>query len=140
MIIIDTNVISELARFPADPRVLAWAGSIETTQFWTTAITEAEIKYGLARLPAGRRRDDLTQASMHVLNVILSGRILPFDRRATDAYGAFLAQRVRDGRTIDIADAMIAAIARANGASLLATRNLHHFHGCGVPLFDPWSA
>lgn len=140
MIILDTNVVSDLMRSAPDPAVLRWTSTVPISQLAITAITEAELRFGLARLAEGRRRDSLAGAIEQMLNGLLSGRIVPFDRKATGHYGAFMATRIRRGMKTGVADAMIAASAHAHGASLIATHDLSHFEGCGIPLIDPWTA
>jgi toxin FitB len=140
LIILDTNVVSELMRAAADPGVLRWTGLVPTSELSITVVTEAELRYGLARLPAGKRRDALARAIDQMLSGLLGSRVLAFDRDATSHYGAFMAARMTGGAKTGVADAMIAAIARARGARLIATRDMSHFAGCGVPLVDPWTA
>jgi len=139
VIIFDTNVVSELLRTAADPKVMAWASRIPRETIVTTAITEAELRFGVAKLPLGRRRTLLGQQVDEVLEATFAGRILPFDRQAAAEYATFAAARQTAGRPVPTNDAMIAAIARAHGATAIATRNLRDFDGCGVPLMDPWS-
>lgn len=140
MIVLDTNVVSELMRLAADPAVLRWTGTVQISDLAITVVTEAELRFGLARLPAGKRRDGLAGAIEQMLQGLLGGRLLVFDRDATGHYGAFMAARVGRGMKTGVADAMITAIARARGAKLIATRNTAHFDGCGVPLVNPWTA
>lgn len=140
MIVLDTNMLSELARPDPDASVLAWVATQRRAELCTTAISEAELAYGLALLPKGRRRDALAQATARLLGEGLGGRVLPFDRAAAAAYGEFAAKRRAAGRSVAAADAQIAATARARGASLLATRDVGGFQGCGVRLVNPWGA
>lgn len=140
MIVLDTNVLSELIRPEPDPRVSAWVAAQRRAELCTTAISEAELAYGLALLPEGRRREALTQAVARLLGEGLGGRVLPFDRAAAVAYGAFAATRRTAGRPVATADAQIAAIAAARGAALLATRDTHGFKGCRTRLVNPWEA
>lgn len=138
MIVLDTNVLSELARPDPDAVVLAWVAAQRRAELCTTAISEAELAYGLALLPRGRRRDALAQATARLLGEGLGGRVLPFDRTAAAAYGEFAAERRAAGKPVAAADAQIAATARARGAALLATRDVGGFQGCGVRLVNPW--
>lgn len=138
MIVLDTNVLSELAKPDPDPVVMAWVSHQRRTELCTTAVSEAELIYGLALLPKGRRRDLLTSAVARLFGEGLGGRVLPFDRAAAAAYGAFAAARRAAGRPVATADAQIAAVARARGAALIATRDTGGFEGCGVPLANPW--
>ncbi len=138
MIILDTNVLSELMRLAADRRVLAWVSAQAAASLFTTALSEAEIRYGVAVLPAGRRRKALDEA-VAGLFADFGDRVLPFDSAAAQAYAAIAADRRKAGRPISFADAQIAAIARALGARL-ATRNTPDFDGCGIHVIDPWKA
>lgn len=115
-----------------------WLVGQRWTELCTTAITEAELAYGIALLPAGRRRDALALAVARLLREGLGGRVLAFDRAAAAAYGAFAARRRASGRPVATADGQIAAIARAHGAALIATRDVGGFGGCGVAVIDPW--
>lgn len=139
MIILDTNVVSELIRASPDPGVRAWVNSIPSTQIATTAITAAELYYEVARLPAGQRRQQLAVAVSALLNDALRGRIAPFDERAARRYAEVITGRERAGRPIEVPDAQIAAICRELGA-VLATRNIKDFEDTGVELIDPWRA
>ena len=139
MIILDTNVISELIRGTPDPGVRAWANSLPSTQIATTAITAAELYYGVARLPAGQRRQQLAVAVSAMLNDALRGRVVAFDERAARRYADVVTGRAHAGRPIEVPDAQIAAICRELGA-VLATRNIKDFTETGVELVDPWQA
>lgn len=137
MVLLDTNVISELVRQAPDPAVLAYVRSLAPDAIFTAAVCEAEIRYGLARLPAGRRRDDLTARSNVLVADGFQDRVLPFDSACAALYGEIRASREAAGRPIEVEDAMIAATTRAYGAAL-ATRNGGDFIGCGTTLIDPW--
>lgn len=139
MIVLDTNVLSELMRSRPDSRVVDYADHLNLDDTYLTAITVAEIRYGLARLPAGRRRSDLTTRANELFTRVFGGRILGFDHDATDAYAEICATRGAAGRPISTADAMIAAICHRQGATL-ATRNGRDFELTGVAVIDPWSA
>lgn len=139
MILLDTNVISELIRPAPTAAVTACLLRQDPAALFTTAICEAELRYGLARLPAGRRRDDLTARVADFLAAGFKGQILPFDSICAAHYGDLRASREATGRPITVEDAMIAAIARAHGAAL-ATRNGRDFADCGIAVIDPWEA
>ncbi|MGH3170792.1 MAG: type II toxin-antitoxin system VapC family toxin [Trebonia sp.] len=139
MIILDTNVIFELVRATPDPDVRTWVNSRPSTQVATTVITAAELHYGVARLPAGRRRQQLAVAVSALLNDALRGRVMPFDERAGRRYADVVTGREHAGRPIGVADAQIAAICRELGA-VLATRNTKDFEETGIELIDPWQA
>lgn len=139
MIVLDTNVVSELMQERPDPAVLRWVAAQDGAELNTTAITIAEIGYGIARLPSGRRRDQLHAAATQVVGVDLASRIIAFDHDAAKQYGEIVATRERAGRPVGVPDAQIAAICRANGAPL-ATRDRADFEGTGIELVDPWTA
>ena len=138
MILLDTNVLSELARATPEPAVLAWAEAVPVANLCTTAITESELRYGVALLPAGRRQAVLAQAIDAVLARVVQGRVLPFDRAAAQIYATLAAERRRRGHSVDTADLQIQAIGRAHAVTAIATRNTVDFVDCGVPLIDPW--
>jgi predicted nucleic acid-binding protein len=137
VITLDTNVISELARQVPDPGVLSWLDSLDVAEVVTTAVTAAELRYGVARLPAGHRKRELTAVIRGILTEDFQGRVLPFDERASVWYAEIVADRERAGRPIGVADAQIAAICRDLGA-MLATRNTADFEETGIELINPW--
>ncbi|MBB2156603.1 type II toxin-antitoxin system VapC family toxin [Gluconacetobacter diazotrophicus] len=137
MIVLDTNVLSELMRAEPDPAVMAWMSRQPVPALFTTTVTQAEILYGLALLPEGRRRDTLLAAAHAMFEDIFPGRILPFDAEAARAYADIAAQRRREGDPISQFDAQIAAVARSRAATL-ATRNTRDFGRCGIALLNPW--
>jgi predicted nucleic acid-binding protein len=139
MILLDTNVLSELMRREPDPAALAWVDAQPQHQLHLSAVTRAEIELGIALLPEGRRKQDL-QAAARRMFAELSGRGLPFDERAASRYGELVAARVRAGRPISVEDAQIAATALA-GELVLATRNTGDFVGIeGLELVDPFAS
>jgi toxin FitB len=137
VIVLDTNVISELARQVPDSGVLYWLDSLEASEVATTAITAAELCYGVARLPGGRRKRELAVVIRGILAEDFHGRVLPFDERASVRYAEVVTGRQQIGRPIGVADAQIAAICRDLGATL-ATRNIPDFEETGIELVDPW--
>lgn len=137
MIVLDTNVISELARRVPDPGVLAWLDTLEVAEVATTAITAAELRYGVARLPDSHRKRELTVMIKGVLTEDFHGRVLPFDDRASARYADIVRGRQRIGRPISVQDAQIAAICRDLSATLV-TRNIPDFEETGVELINPW--
>ncbi len=139
MIVLDTNVISELMRAHPDARMLAWMERQAMAGLFTTALTQAEIFYGLALLPDSRRREALMAAARAMFDVDLAGRILPFDTDAASAYPEIAAGRRQGGQPISQIDGQIAAITRSRGARL-ATRNVRDFADCGITVIDPWTA
>jgi predicted nucleic acid-binding protein len=137
VIILDTNVISELARQVPDTGVLAWLDSLQISEVATTAVTAAELRYGVARLPDGHRKRELTVVIRGILAEDFYGRVLPFDERASIRYADVVTGREKIGRPIGVADAQIAAICRDSDA-ILATRNTADFEETGIELIDPW--
>lgn len=135
MIALDTNVVSELMRALPDPRVLAWVDAQEAETLCVTAVTVAEILYGIARLPAGKRRTQLEAAVAKTLEEDFT--FLPFDENAAVDYATIVASQDLRGRKVSMADAMIAATCLSAGA-MLATRNTKDFDTLGIELIDPW--
>ena len=139
MIILDTNVVSELMRpRPADP-VIRWVGAQPATSLYTTTITEAEILHGVMLLPKGKRRSALEAAAEAMFAEDFAGRILAFGTEAARAYARIAAARRRAGLPISGFDGQIAAIVAATGARL-ATRNVSDFEGCNLDVIDPWKS
>jgi predicted nucleic acid-binding protein len=137
MIVLDTNVISEITRLAPDSRVMDWYRKQDPADLATTATNEAEILAGLALLPQGRRKDGLIQASAAMLNNLGYG-IFPFDRDAAQIYPLIVLQRRAMRLATEVADGQIAAIARSRGASI-ATRNISDFEHASVQLINPWT-
>ncbi|MBC6416373.1 MAG: type II toxin-antitoxin system VapC family toxin [Rhodospirillales bacterium] len=138
MIVLDTTIVSELLRPAPEPKVEAWLAVQDGAEIYLTAIGEAELRYGVAILPEGRRRDKLAGALSAILRKDFEARILPFDSAAAEAYAVIAAGRRAAGRPISQFDCQIAAIGRAQGAAV-ATRNTRDFDGCGVKVIDPWA-
>ena len=139
MILLDTNILSELMRAAPEAAVEQWLADQPAASVFISAITEAELRYGVALMPPGKRRSALAAEIENMLGEDFSGRILPFDSPAAVAFAEIAAERRQTGRPISQADAQIAAIARSRGAAL-ATRNVPDFEGCGVEIVDPWGA
>ncbi len=137
MIVLDTNIVSELLRPAPGPQVEAWLAAQDGAIIYFTAVGEAELRHGVAILPAGRRRRTLAEVIEGMLEEDFHDRILPFDRAAARAYATIAAERRVAGRPISQFDCQIAAIARSRDAAV-ATRNRVDFEGCGVELIDPW--
>jgi predicted nucleic acid-binding protein len=137
MILLDTNVLSELMRSAPSSLVESWMGEQPAASLFISTITEAELRYGLALLPESRRRRHLAAQVEAMLATDFVGRILPFDSTAASEYARIAAARRFMGRPISQADAQIAAIAASRGAAL-ATRNVDDFVDCGVHIIDPW--
>ncbi len=136
MILLDTNVVSELMKSVPEPAVMAWIDAIQAATVFVSAVTRAEILYGIALVPDGRRRDRLRQAAHIAFETYFRGRILPFDSEAADAFAPLAAGRRHAGRPISLPDAQIA---RSRGAAL-ATRNAPDLEGCGISVINPWVA
>lgn len=139
MIVLDTNVVSEAIRTQPDPSVASWLASRPSSSLFITAITQAELLYGLELLADGKRRRGLTDAVQAILREGFRGRVLPFDGPAAEAYATIAAGRRARGKPISAFDAQIAAIARSRGAHV-ATRNVADFDDCGVEILDPWTS
>ena len=138
MILLDTNVISELMRPQPDERVARWMATHAATNLYTTSVTQAEILHGILLLPAGRRRQALEAAAGTMFDRDFHGRILGFNSEAAGPYARIAADRRRMGRPISHFDAQIAAIARVSNADV-ATRNVADYDGCGVRVVNPWT-
>jgi len=137
MIILDTNVLSELMRPKPSPRVSGWVAKQPPTELFTTSITEAEIFFGIELLTQGRRREGLLQAAEAMFAEDLGGRIFGFESDAARLFSTIAARRRALGRPISHADAQIAAITKLRQAKL-ATRNVTDFDDCGIDLVNPW--
>ena len=139
MIILDTNVVSELLLVLPNPLVLQWIEKQSPPALQTTAVTEAELRLGAAILPVGKRKTHLTKLIEDTLREDFPERMLPFDSAAAVLYAEICARRRSLGRPISQFDAQIAAICKARGATL-ATRNVADFADIGLKLINPWSA
>jgi len=135
LIVLDTNVISELARQEPSLPVLEWVDARDDVAI--TATTAAELLHGVARLPDGVRKSGLADAIREMLDGPLRDRVLPFDRAAASEYAEIVAAREAAGRPISIADAQIAAICRSRGTTL-GTRNVRDFESVGITVVNPW--
>lgn len=137
MLLLDTNVVSELMRPRPDARVLDWVAAQPMAEMAIAAVTVMEIRFGIALLPGGRRRTDLDASFRLLVAQGFAGRVLPFDHAVAETCADIRARRRRRGHPIATEDSMIAAIARVHGAQL-ATRDGSDFEGCGVTVIDPW--
>ena len=138
MIIVDTNVILEFTQPHTSEWVVKWLRHQEASELHTTTITEAELRVAYWLMPEGQRKADLARETEIMLK-LFGRRILPFDRAAAREFPSVVVQRRANGQDTKEADGLIAAIARAHGASV-ATRNAKDFTNCGVDVIDPWSA
>ena len=138
MIILDTNVLSELMRASPSAQVANWLGSMSQSTIFTTAVTKAEILYGLEPMPRGRKRELLQRAVTAMLTERFPNRVLPFGEDEAPIFAHLAATRRGLGRPIGQFDCQIASIARIHGASV-ATRDIRDFADCGLDLIDPWA-
>ena len=139
MIVLDTNVLSEVLRPVPEPAVLAWLTNQPRASLFTTTVTRGEILYGVRLLSDGKRRRGLWDAARKIFDEDFAGQVLSFDSDAADMYAEIAASRRTAGKPISQFDAMIVATARSRGASL-ATRNAKDFEDCGTDVVNPWVA
>lgn len=138
MIVLDTNVVSELARPAPSQAVIDWVDAQDSADLVITAVTAAEIRAGVSLLPSGRRQREIGQRMEAVITDTFAGHVLAFDVDSSPHYADILAIRTRAGRPIGGLDAQIAAVCAQHDATL-ATRNTADFDGIGVHLVDPWA-
>jgi predicted nucleic acid-binding protein len=136
VIILDTNVVFELMRQEPAPQVASWVRDRDRRELRTTVITLAEIRYGIARLPDGRRKQVLLAAADDIFSAFAE-QVLPVDSAAAEHYAVIASSRERAGKPMAGFDALIAAVCRSQGATL-ATRNVSDFDGIGIEIIDPW--
>ncbi|TAE34799.1 MAG: type II toxin-antitoxin system VapC family toxin [Alphaproteobacteria bacterium] len=139
MIILDTNVISELMRPLPDEKVTAWLGNRAKLHYGITTITIAEITRGIERLAIGKRQDDLRSRFAQFVNEAFHGRIYSFDEEAAQNYATIATNRERSGLHADPMDMLIAAIVKVHKATL-ATRNIKDFTECDITIMNPWNS
>lgn len=137
MILLDTNVVSEPLRHAPEVRVMQWIDAQPLETLYLSAITVAELRTGVALLPAGKRRSTLHERLERQVLPLFVGRVLPFDLACTQAYAEQMAQAQAAGRAIATADGYIAAIAAARGC-IVASRDTSPFEAAGVPVVNPW--
>ena len=139
MILLDTNVVSEVMKPPAlrSAKVHAWLRPYPTADVFTTAISLAEVLAGIAILPKGRRKLDLQRAADKIFATVFPQRVLPFDEAAASAFAELVTVRRRRGLTFDALDVQIAAIAKSRGMTI-ATRNVNDFEDSGIDIINPW--
>lgn len=138
MLVLDTSVLAELMRPVPAQGVVDWLDGQEADSLFITAITVAELRYGIARLPEGKRKAGLLELGTAIIREEFAGRILPFDEAAAICYADVVCERQSAGSPISMADAQIAAICRALPGFTLATRNVKDFQGIRLDLVDPW--
>jgi toxin FitB len=138
MILLDTNIISEIMKRTSSSKVMHWLDEQETTKLFISTISIAEISYGLNVLPNGNRRMQLMQAFHEAILASFKHRILSFDELAAHAYGKIMTKRKELGKVIGALDGQIAAIAYTQGF-VIATRNVKDFTECGVEIVNPFN-
>ena len=137
MILLDTNVVSELMRPIPHPAVAAYFRAQNLDELFLSAVCEGEIRYGIARLPTGRRRDDLAAAFRAFLDQGFRARVIAYDSACAAGYAAMRVARETVGRPVKIPDLQIAGTALAYRAAV-ATRNVADFEDCGIVVVNPW--
>lgn len=137
MIVLDTNVLSELLRPRPERKVVDWLVGQTRSMLFTTAVSRGEMLNGVLILPDGQRKARMHQEVLAIFATDMASKVLPYDSDAADAHAAFAAERRVQGRKVGQADCMIAGIVRSRGA-VLATRNVRDFEDCGITLIDPW--
>lgn len=140
MIVLDSNVISEIMLDNPDPRVIAWFNAQPAGDICTTAINVFEVRHGLALLPAGKKKQRLNAAFDLAVQTVLGNRVLNLDAASATEAATLSAKLSAIGRPIEFRDAMIAGTVAVHQGSTLATRNIRHFTDTGIALVDPWSA
>lgn len=138
MILLDTNVISEPLKRTADTAVLAWIDAQLVETLYLSTISLAELRFGIAALPEGQRRDTLQSSLEQRILPLFAGRILPFDTPASVAYAQLRARARSQGKAIAPADGYIAATAAAHGL-MVATRDTGPFEAAGLTVINPWN-
>ena len=139
MIFVDTNVLSELMRLNPERRVMDWMDAIPRSDIGLTAVSVAEILYGIGSLSEGKKKRRLFETASAIFDEYFIGRIYSFDQLAAIEYADIVIQRERIGVPISMPDAQIAAICRVSGAHF-ATRNTKDFENTGLTLINPWDA
>jgi len=137
MILLDTNVISEIMKVAPSDAVVNWLNDQRSGALYVSAVTIGEIEYGLRILPAGGRRMRLKERFERYVALAFAQRVLAFDEAAARIYGEIMGLRREIGRPMSVPDGQIAAIARLNGLQV-ATRNTRDFEDCGIELIDPF--
>jgi predicted nucleic acid-binding protein len=137
MILLDTNVVSEPLRLSGDPAVVAWIDAQNVETLYLAAISLAELRFGVAALPSGKRKDTLHRSLERRVVPLFTGRILPFDAAASEAYAEIMALARAEGKAIGKADGYIAATAAVNGL-IVATRDTSPFEAAGLTVINPW--
>lgn len=137
MILVDTNVISEVMKVSPSDAVINWLNVQKSSDLYLSTITIGEVEYGLRILPVGKRGLRLKERFQHFVSLAFAQRILAYDETAARTYGELMGHRKEIGRPMSIADGQIAAIAIADGL-MVATRNTEDFKDCGLELINPF--
>ena len=137
MILLDTNVVSEVMKTTPSERVLEWLNRQESSSLYVSTVTIGEITYGLHILPEGKRRSGLAERFEQFIALAFAQRVLAYDEPASRKYGEIMGTRKELGRPMSVPDGQIAAIARVSHLTI-ATRNITDFEQCGVELLDPF--
>lgn len=138
MIVLDTNVVSEVMRERPAKEVMQWLQSIPPLQVYTTIMCKAEVLFGVALLAEGQRKQRLLGVAQKIFADVFADRVLGFDDRAAEEFASIYALRERAGNRMQIMDGLIAGIVRANKLAL-ATRDVRDFEDCGIEIINPWS-
>jgi toxin FitB len=138
LVVLDTNVLSELTRLEPEPKVVVWLNRQDAREVFITAISKAEVKYGLAVMPEGKRQRELEKKYERLFTTLLYRKVLPFDDECTDGLARLAASAHKRGLGISLADLQIAAIADFHGAAV-ATRNVHEYDHEGMVVINPWT-
>ncbi|MCU1717701.1 type II toxin-antitoxin system VapC family toxin [Pseudomonas sp. 5P_3.1_Bac2] len=139
MILLDTNVLSELMKANPEPAVIAWVDAQPVSELFTSSISVAEVLYGIARMPEGKRKQSFFNLAQVMFDQDFAGRIVAFDADAAVYFASLAAGSEAKGRVVGLADGQIAAIAAVYDAQV-ATRNVRHFDSLGVQVINPWDA
>lgn len=137
MIILDTNVLSELMKPQGSETVLLWVDSQPISELFITSISQAEILYGIAILPAGAKKQTLYKTAQLMFKTDFVNKILSFEQSAAPTFAAIASHRRKQGKPISTFDAQIAAICRYHQATI-ATRNVKDFVDCSIEIVNPW--
>jgi predicted nucleic acid-binding protein len=137
MILVDTNVVSEVMKVAPSATVVEWLNNQKSSSLYISTVTIGEIEYGLRILAVGKRRLQLKERFQRFVSLAFALRILAYDEAAARTYGEVMGLRKEMGRPMSVPDGQIAAIARAHGLKI-ASRNTSDFEDCGVELIDPF--
>jgi predicted nucleic acid-binding protein len=137
MIVLDTNVVSETMRLTPNPAVIDWLNRQDLQTLWLTSVSLAELRFGIARLDAGRSKANLSMRLEQMLDQVFQGRIVAFDASSAQAFADRMAIARRNGHAVGFQDGLIAACTAARGFSV-ATRDTSPFAAMGLPVINPW--